>query len=198
MSSDNAFKSGNEYFRQSQYKSMAEEYKASFKKDYVFKIVVAGDGGVGKTSLLHRYVSNTFMKILKMTVGTDFFSKVVYKKDNIITLQIWDFGGEKRFRFLLPNYCKGAFGVLLVFDLTDFTTLLNLTEWLHIIKENTKKPLIILVGTKADAAGFVDGDLIQEFCIKNEIDEFIPTSAKTGDNIEFVFQELVTRILARQ
>jgi small GTP-binding protein len=167
------------------------------RKEYRIKIVVAGDGGVGKTSLLNRYVSDTFLTAMKMTIGTDFFSKVMERDNSVVKLQLWDFGGEKRFRFLLPGYCKGARGVLLAFDLNDFTTLMSLDEWIQIVKENTTDPKILLVGTKVDIAGGVtEEEFIRDFCEKHNIHEFIPTSSKTGENVDFVFQELVDRILA--
>ena len=165
-------------------------------KKYDIKIVVAGDGGVGKTSLLNRYVSNTFMDVMKMTIGTGFFSKVLETEDSIIKLQLWDFGGEKRFRFILPNYCKGAHGVILAFDMNDFTTLINLDEWLQIIRENTTDPIIVLVGTKSDITMVLDDKFIQEYLEENDIEKFIPTSAKTGVNIDRIFEELVHDILA--
>ncbi len=165
------------------------------KKEHRLKIVVAGDGGVGKTCLLNRYISNTFMDVMKITIGTGFFAKEIEMEDFIAKLQLWDFGGEKRFRFLLPNYCKGAHGVILAFDMNDFTTLMNLDEWLQIVRENTKDPVIILVGTKVDVAGYMDERIIQDFCKENAIKKFIPTSAKTRKNIELVFQELVENII---
>jgi small GTP-binding protein len=168
------------------------------KKEYRIKIVVAGDGGVGKTSLLNRYISSEFMECIKLTVGTGFFTQVFDCCGSIIKLQLWDFGGEERFRFLLPDYCKGARGVLLTFDLTDYTTLQSIDEWIQIIKENTTTPVVILVGTKADNAEFLDEEVIKQFCIAHELDEFIPTSSKTGENVEFVFHELIRRIIARK
>jgi small GTP-binding protein len=162
------------------------------------KIVVAGDGGVGKTSLLNRYVSNSFLEIMKMTIGTGFFSEVIETEKDIIQLQLWDFGGEKRFRFILPNYCKGAHGVIFAFDLNDFTTLMNLDEWLEIIRENTENPVMFLVGTKADVAGTLDEYLILQFLQKNKMNKFIPTSAKTGDNVKSVFEELAQTILDKE
>jgi small GTP-binding protein len=178
-------------------KNILEECSKT-KKEHQIKIVVAGDGGVGKTSLLNRYVSNDFIECMNLTVGSDFFSQVCDFKENTIKLQLWDFGGEPRFRFFLSDYCKGACGVLLAFDLSDFSTLLGIKEWLEIIRGNTEDPVTILVGTKADNAGFLDEETIKEFCIINEIDEYIPTSAKTGENVDFVFKELIMRIIARK
>ena len=173
------------------------EERKSPKKEYWAKIVVAGDGGVGKTSLLNRYISNEFMECMNLTVGSDFFTQVCDCNEGTVKIQVWDFGGEPRFRFFLPDYCKGACGVLLAFDLTDFSTLLSIKEWMQIIRENTKDPVSILVGTKADSTEFLDEESIKEFCMINEIDEYIPTSSKTGENVDFVFQELIRRIIAR-
>ncbi|MFX1466094.1 MAG: Rab family GTPase [Promethearchaeota archaeon] len=168
------------------------------KEQYHVKVVVCGDGGVGKTSLLNRYVSNTFLEVMKITIGAGFYSEVIETEDKVVTLQLWDFGGEKRFRFILPSYCKGAHGVILAFDINDFTTLMNLDEWLKIIRENTKKPSIFLVGTKSDIGGIIDNKFIQEYLAKNKLKTFIPTSAKTGENVGRIFQELTQDILATQ
>ncbi|MFX1520978.1 MAG: Rab family GTPase [Promethearchaeota archaeon] len=168
------------------------------KKEYKAKIVVAGDGGVGKTSLLNRYVSNTFADVMRITIGTGFFAKVLEIENSVVSLQLWDFGGEKRFRFILPSYCKGAHGVILAFDMNDFTTLINLDEWLQIIRENTENPSVILVGTKSDIAGIFDDKFIQEYLKTNNLEKFIPTSAKTGKNVERIFEELAHDVLANK
>jgi len=88
--------------------------------------------------------------------------------------------------------------VLLAFDLSDFSTLLSVKEWLQLIRGNTENPVTILVGTKADNPNVLDEETIKEFCIMNEIDEYIPTSSKTGKNVDFVFKELIRRIIARK
>jgi GTPase SAR1 family protein len=82
--------------------------------------------------------------------------------------------------------------------MNDFTTLMNLDEWLQIIRENTTNPAVILVGTKSDIAGVFDDKFIQEYLKKNNLEKFIPTSAKTGENVDHVFEELVHDILATQ
>lgn len=178
-------------------KPILEECPKMKNEYHRMKIIVAGDGGVGKTSLLNRYISNDFIEGMSLTVGSDFFSQACDFKEHKIKIQIWDFGGEPRFRFILPDYCTGASGVLLAFDLSDFSTLLNVKEWLQLIRGNTENPVTILVGTKADNENILDEDIIKEFCLINEIDEYIPTSSKTGKNVEFVFKELIRRIIAR-
>jgi len=179
-------------------KIISEECPKMKKEYHQLKIIVAGDGGVGKTSLLNRFISNEFIESMHLTVGSDFFSQACEFKEHKIKIQIWDFGGEPRFRFFLPDYCKGACGVVLAFDLSDFSTLLSVKEWLQLIRGNTENPVTILVGTKADNPNVLDEETIKEFCIMNEIDEFIPTSSKTGKNVEFVFKELIRRIIARK
>ena len=135
---------------------------------------------------------------MSLTVGSDFFSQACDFKEHKIKIQIWDFGGEPRFRFILPDYCSGACGVLLAFDLSDFSTLLNVKEWQELIRGHTENPVTILVGTKADNTHVLDEEVIKEFCILYEIDEYIPTSSRTGENVDFVFQELIRRIIARR
>lgn len=87
---------------------------------YVYKLVVAGEGGVGKTTLIIRYCEGIFKHDTRTTVGVGFASKEVQLHGESIKLQIWDFGGEERFRFILPAYCKGANAAILAFDSTRF------------------------------------------------------------------------------
>jgi len=168
--------------------NILEECPKMNKEYHRMKIIVAGDGGVGKTSFLNRYISNDFIESMSLTVGSDFFSQACDFKEHKIKIQIWDFRGAPRFRFFLPDYCNGARGVLLAFDLSDFSTLLSIKEWLQLIRRNTENPVTILVGTKADNTNVLDEEIIKKFCILNEIDEYIPTSAKTGKNVDFVFK----------
>ena len=88
------------------------------RKSYLFKILVAGEGGVGKTTLLYRYIKEEFLKDTEMTIGLDFFSKNIKLDGLDITLQFWDFGGQDRFQFLHDYYTKGASGAILMFDLS--------------------------------------------------------------------------------
>jgi len=85
-------------------------------KSIVLKVLTGGDGGVGKTTLLHRYVEGKFSSETKMTIGVEFFLKELMIDDQKVLLQLWDFGGQERFRFLLKSYVIGARGALLMFD----------------------------------------------------------------------------------
>ncbi|MCK4687213.1 MAG: GTP-binding protein, partial [Candidatus Lokiarchaeota archaeon] len=104
--------------------------------DFTYKILMLGDASVGKTSLTIRYISGFFLEDLKLTIGVDFYSKTTNFKDKKVKLQIWDFGGEERFRFLLHQYCKGANGAFFLYDITNSTTLDHLPDWTSIIREH--------------------------------------------------------------
>ena len=99
------------------------------KKKYIFKLLTAGEGGVGKTTLLRRYIDNVFEASTKMTIGVEFFIKELLIDSNQCSLQLWDFAGQEQFRFMLDAYVIGAKGALLMFDLTRLMTLKNLEEW---------------------------------------------------------------------
>lgn len=119
--------------------------------NWIFKVVVAGAGGVGKTALIQRYVTGTFIEDHKMTIGAQFSIKDIELENNEkVRLQLWDFAGEERFRFLLGDYCRGASGAFVCYDITDYATFEQIPEWLRIIRKNAGMIPIILVGNKYD------------------------------------------------
>ncbi|MFX1238897.1 MAG: Rab family GTPase, partial [Promethearchaeota archaeon] len=119
-------------------------------KKFILKILTAGEGGVGKTTLLHRYVEGKFSAETKMTIGVEFFLKETDIEGNTATLQLWDFGGQERFRFLLESYVLGAKGALLMFDLTRPITLDNLEQWIDIVRKGDPDLPVLFIGTKLD------------------------------------------------
>jgi small GTP-binding protein len=178
----------------------------TLKSKYIFKVVICGEGGVGKTTFIDRYASNTFNKNTKITIGAGFYA--FYDEidtDTTIKLQVWDFGGEKRFRFILPSYCQGAHGVIFAFDLTRSSSLLNLGEWVDLVNNNTDTdPVFLLIGTKADKIGeagseAVNDEKITEFMRKHDFvpDLFFKTSSKSGENVKDVFSTLSNLLYAR-
>jgi len=164
--------------------------------DYTYKVMLLGDASVGKTSLTLRYISGFFLEDLKLTIGVDFYSKTTDFNGKKVKLQIWDFGGEERFRFLLSQYCKGANGAFFLYDITKSLTLDHLPDWTQIIREHAGDIPIMLIGSKKDLEEFrdvstEDGDLAAK---KYNLTSVMELSSKTGENVEQAF-EIMTKIL---
>ena len=166
--------------------------------NHIYKIIMGGDGGVGKTTMLHKYVKGIFIESLQMTIGLDFFLKKMSIDATNFTLQIWDFSGQDRFRFLHGSYVNGADVGLLLFDLTRMFSLKNIPYWVNILRSMDNKLPLILVGTKYDLIteqnhAEVEKEQIfeiAEMCnIKKEY--YIKISSKYGFNINKVFSLVV-------
>lgn len=166
--------------------------------EVIIKVSVAGEGGTGKTSLLHRLVTGTFKEDMKMTIGTGLMSYNTSYNNFRIIYQLWDFAGEKRFRFFLPNYLKGSKAILLCFDSTRFNSFQNLTEWYNIVKENINiyNTYIYLISTKIDLTQrrAVFKDSIDNWMKDKKIDRFFESSALSGENIKEIFNKLTEDI----
>jgi len=167
--------------------------------DATFKIIIFGDAGCGKTTLTQRFLTNLFVSDSKMTIGVDFEVKSLEVDKEKVKLQIWDFGGEERFRFLLPTYVRGARGGLFLFDITNYSSLAHIDDWLSVIRKEIRAEdvfPIIAVGGKADLAE--NREVSAEEGIKiarsRNVDGFIETSSKTGENVEKTFEAL-TRLM---
>ena len=168
--------------------------------DFTFKLLMLGDASVGKTSLTHRYITGVFVDSPRLTIGVDFFSKKIRLDNNkSVKIQIWDFGGEERFRFLLPTYSKGSNAAFFLYDITSHKTLESLSVWIQIIRKNAGNIPIFLIGSKKD---LVDHRQISFEEASQKADEFLLThhielSAKTGENVEESFQ-LLTELLLKK
>ena len=163
---------------------MADEY------DYLFKSIVVGDGGVGKTALTLRFSKGFFTEDYKMTIGVDFHVKTI-KIDTeeegqiLVKLQIWDTGGQERFSSIRPMYYRGALGALLIFDLTSYESFEHLPQWIEEIRANVKSEVpLLLVGNKSDLMDLrtVSLEEIDDFTEKFNL-YYMETSAKTGDGV---------------
>jgi len=166
-------------------------------KSIVLKVLTAGEGGVGKTTLLHRYVEGKFSSETKMTIGVEFFLKELMIDDQKVLLQLWDFGGQERFRFLLKSYVIGARGALLMFDLTRAMTLEKIPQWVNICrKENPNLPILFL-GSKADLAEDmnISKDYIMSYKEQFNLYDYLEVSSKTGNNVESAFESVTRKIL---
>ena len=168
--------------------------------DATFKIIIFGDAGCGKTTLTQRFLTNLFVSDSKMTIGVDFEVKSLEVDKQKVKLQIWDFGGEERFRFLLPTYVRGARGGLFLYDITNYSSIAHIDDWLNVIRKEIRAEdvfPIIVVGGKADLTE--NREVSAEDGIKiaksRNVDGFIETSSKTGENVEKTFEALTSLML---
>jgi len=167
--------------------------------DAVFKIIIFGDAGSGKTTLTKRLKTDLFISDSQMTIGVDFETKTLKVDGNKVKLMIWDFGGEERFRFMLPEYIAGAMGGILMYDITNYSSLVHIDDWLSVINGKKERFPLVLLGGKADL------DIIREIPFKEGkkiakskgFSGFTECSSKTGENVEKSFEELTRMMLSR-
>ncbi|MHA1912978.1 MAG: Rab family GTPase [Promethearchaeota archaeon] len=171
--------------------------------DATYKVVIFGDAGCGKTTLTQRFLTNLFKSDTKMTIGVDFEVKSMEINEKKVKLQIWDFGGEERFRFLLPTYVRGANGALFMYDVTNYSSLAHIDDWLLVIRKEIKSDQdnfpIIVVGGKADLIEDreVTGEEGINIAKSRGVEGFIECSSKSGENVEETFDAL-TRIMMQK
>ena len=167
------------------------------KPTILFKIITAGDGGVGKTTLLYRYMEGRFLADTLMTIGVDFYQKDLEINQKKINLQIWDFGGQDHFRPLLKNYAVGARGALLLFDLTRPNSLQGIDQWVNICREANPGIPILFIGTKLDLTEniTVDDEFAATFPGKYNFFNYLKVSSKTGENVNLAFEILAKELL---
>ena len=164
-----------------------------------FRIMTIGDSGVGKTSILRRFVDNKFQKNHLATIGVDFKTKVINIDNQEIRLKIWDTAGQERFHTITTQYYKNADGVILVYDVTDSASYSKVREWVGSIGTNTQQNNIgiILLGNKCDLeARTVTPDMGNQ--IAQELNmTYFETSALTGQGINEAF-EYLTRVIMQK
>jgi Ras-related protein Rab-11A len=173
----------------------------SVQQRLLYKVVIVGDGGVGKSTMVQRLVTGLYIA-QRITIGTDLATFDVEAENSAkVRLQIWDFAGERRFRIFLPNYARGAVGCLLCYDITRRTSFESLTEWYNIVYQNAANPVFILVGEKLDLADVrrsVEKEQAEEFKQRFKLDRFFETSSKSGENNKLIFETLTRLILEKQ
>jgi small GTP-binding protein len=162
---------------------------------FLFKIALCGAGGVGKTSLYLRFLTHNFQLNPQMTMGVTIAAHYVDLPQGRVNLQIWDFGGQLAYRSLVIRSLQGVSGVILMFDLTRYSTFAELDEWRVTIGSALREPTpILLVGCKDDlceqnpATQEITDEAIQQYIQKHKYADYIKTSAKTGKNVELCFQ----------
>ncbi|KAJ8681336.1 hypothetical protein QAD02_017123 [Eretmocerus hayati] len=170
---------------------MARDY------DFLFKLLIIGDSGVGKSSLLLRFADNTFNASYITTIGVDFKIRTVDVDGERVKLQIWDTAGQERFRTITSTYYRGTHGVIVVYDVTSGDSFANVKRWLHEIEHNCDVVVNrILVGNKNDAPNHkvVLTEDAQRFANQMGIKLF-ETSAKDNTNVEEMFMAITREVL---
>jgi len=171
--------------------------------DDTIKIMVLGDESVEKTSLIIRFISGFFLEDLKLTIGVDFYSKTINIDEKKIKLQIWDFAGEERFRFLLHQYCKNARGGLFVFNISDSSSLAHIDDWLSAIRKGVGPKVsfpILVVGLLPDDDNLrkISTEEGKKIANSRNLSGYIECNLKTGENVGKVLDELIRLILANE
>eukprot|EP00923_Selenidium_pygospionis_P016196 GHVN01028371.1.p1 GENE.GHVN01028371.1~~GHVN01028371.1.p1 ORF type:complete len:206 (+),score=22.93 GHVN01028371.1:97-714(+) len=164
---------------------------------HLFKILVVGDAGVGKSSILLQFTDGEFNEKQFPTIGVDFRVQFMQLGEKTLKLALWDTAGHDRFRTLTTSYYRGAQGIILVYDCTERTSFENLESWLEEVHKNSTNPdaVKMLVANKIDKDNHaVTKEEGQNFAYRHSM-LFIGTSAKTSQGIQVAFEELVQKIL---
>ena len=166
--------------------------------DYLFKLLLIGDSGVGKSCLLLRFADNTYNSDYISTIGVDFKIKTIkLDNDKIVKLQIWDTAGQERFRTITSSYYRGAQGIIIVYDVTDLESFNNLDNWLQEIdKFGTNGVTKLIVGNKNDLTDKkqVTLEMAQEFAKEKGGLTVLETSALSSENVEQAFLTMAKEI----
>ncbi|KAL9253363.1 Ras-related protein [Drosera capensis] len=170
--------------------------KAEEDYDYLFKVVLIGDSGVGKSNLLSRFTRNEFCLESKSTIGVEFATRTLQVEGRTIKAQIWDTAGQERYRAITSAYYRGALGALLVYDVTKPTTFDNVSRWLKELRDHADANIVImLIGNKTDLKHLraVATEDAQSYAEKEGL-SFIETSALEATNVEEAFQNILSEI----
>ncbi|KAL2557498.1 Ras-related protein RABA2b [Forsythia ovata] len=164
--------------------------------DYLFKIVLIGDSGVGKSNILSRFTRNEFCLESKSTIGVEFATRTLQIEGKTVKAQIWDTAGQERYRAITSAYYRGAVGALLVYDITKRQTFDNVQRWLRELRDHADSNIVIMMaGNKSDlnhlrAVSDQDGQTLAE----KEGLSFLETSALEAHNVEKAFHTILTEI----
>ncbi|KAL1299577.1 hypothetical protein HN51_044124 [Arachis hypogaea] len=176
---------------------MASYNRGDDDYDYLFKLVLIGDSGVGKSNLLSRFTRNEFNLESKSTIGVEFATRTITVDDNkVLKAQIWDTAGQERYRAITSAYYRGAVGALLVYDVTRHITFENVERWLKELRDHTDANIIVmLVGNKADLRHLraVSTEDATAFAERENI-FFMETSALESMNVDNAFTQVLTQI----
>ncbi|KAF8261075.1 ras-domain-containing protein [Lactarius quietus] len=156
------------------------------------KIVLLGDQSVGKTSLITRFMYDTFDNTYQATIGIDFLSKTLYLDDRTVRLQLWDTAGQERFRSLIPSYIRDSTVAIVVFDITNRQSFMSTSKWIEDVRsERGNDVMVVLVGNKADLSDKRQVTLEEATAKAQSLNiMFMETSAKAGHNVKSLFKKI--------
>jgi len=172
------------------------------RRKLLLKLIVLGESGVGKTSLLVRYMENKFSLATRSTIGADFLSKHIEVDDQAVTLQIWDTAGQERFQGLGTTYYRGSDGVAFVFDVSRKNTFDALLEWkksflIQINQEGNENFPMLVIANKIDVEDrAVSTEMIDSFCKQNNL-QYVECSAKNSTNVEKAFENITRKVISQ-
>ena len=161
--------------------------------DFLFKLFLIGDSGIGKTCMMFRFCNDFFQTAFIPTIGIDFRIKTVLLRNKRIKLQIWDTAGQERFDTMTTSCYRGAMGIILVYDITNYTSFNNIPKWLKAIQEHANEDVEkMLIGNRSDKEDerVIPKERGEVIAKENNI-LFFETSAKTGVNIDYAFAKFV-------
>ncbi|XP_051541485.1 ras-related protein Rab-6A isoform X1 [Myxocyprinus asiaticus] len=161
-----------------------------------FKLVFLGEQSVGKTSLITRFMYDSFDNTYQATIGIDFLSKTMYLEDRTIRLQLWDTAGQERFRSLIPSYIRDSAAAVVVYDITNVNSFQQTTKWIDDVRtERGSDVIIMLVGNKTDLADKRQVSIEEGEKKAKELSViFIETSAKAGYNVKQLFRRVAAAL----
>ena len=178
--------------------SQAGALRGAKHYDQLIKLVFIGDSSVGKTCLLMRFSENRFSSDHMPTIGIDFKIKMLQVHDKRVKLQLWDTAGQERFQTITANYYRGAEGVILVYDASQAQTFSNVRNWLKQIDQNADGDIMrILVANKTDLPNLEVEESEGRALAEQHRMEFYATSAKTGLNVENMFEDIAFKVMTK-
>jgi len=162
-------------------------------KNVKIKMILLGDAYSGKTSVLNRYVNNTFSNSPKSTIGVDFFKLDINKNESNYNIYIWDTSGQEKFDSIIRTYYRNITVVLLLFDMSNLKSFNNISHWIDNINHYCHDNIIIkLVGNKCDIKS-IDTEMINKVCLDNNL-SFLEVSAKYNINIKTLFNTIIDEV----